>query len=422
MRSRLPLLVAIAIGAAALAGTGCSRRERANPFDPHNPTTRGGPSGFMALAANGRVNLRWDPVVGAGLQGFRLYRKTPADTAYVAISALLFPNRTQYSDLGLRNGLDHAYRLYFVLEGEGETGPPAEDIATPGPGRPWVAEAGGGRLLGLTPDGRHVAVQQSGFSSPATVAVDSVSGRVWVSDSFAGRVASLDPISGVLVSIPGLVSPGAMAAEPITHSAWVCDEQDGVVREFSSTGSPLGAPIEPVSTPIGIAIGAWDRSLWICERGADQVRHYSSNLSLVGTIPIPAPSRVTTDSVAQRAWVTSFGNGRVYRIAPSGTKELDLPGFQGPIGLAVDTRRGRVWVTEALGNRITVLDRQTGAVLFRVTGLSETREVAVDPETGEAWAVAPGSGQVVKISPAGTVLQRLGGLSQPFGIAFDPGR
>ena len=421
MRSRLPLLVALLVAAAALASAGCSRRERANPFDPRNPTTRGGPSGFVALASSGRVDLRWDAVVGNGLQGYRLYRKTPADTGYVAISSLLFPNRTQYADVGLQNGLDHAYRLYFVLAGEGETGPPAEDVATPGPGRPWIAEAGGGRLLGLTPDGRHVATQQGGFESPTAVAVDSASGRVWVSDSFGGRVASLDPASGVLVSIPGLLSPGALVAEPLTQSAWVCDEQDNVVREFSSSGAPLGAPIEPVLTPIGIAIGAWDRSLWICERGLDRLRHYTADGSLAGSIPIAGPSRVATDSVAQRTWVTSFANGRVYRVAPSGTVELDLPGFQGPIGVAVDPRRGRIWVTEALGNRITVLQRD-GAVAFHVTGLPETRDVAIDPTTGDAWAVAPGSGEVVRISFAGVVLRRLGGLSSPFGVAFDPGR
>ena len=420
MRARLSLLVGFAVGA-TLVLPACSRRERANPFDPRNPSTRGGPSGFVALASNGRVDLRWDAVLGDGLEGYRLYRKTPNDTGYVAISALLSTTRTQYVDLGLQNGLDHAYRLFFVLAA-GETGPPAEDVATPGPGRPWVAEAGGGRLLGLTPDGRHVATQQTGFESPSSVAVDSVTGRVWVSDSFGGRVASLNPASGVLTSIPGLLSPGALAVEPLNQSAWVCDEQNDIVHQFSSTGSVLGPPIEPVSTPIGVAIGAWDRSLWICERGLNRVRHHAADGSLVGYASTPAPSRVATDSVAQRIWVTSFTDGHVYRVSPLETVELDLTGFQGPIGVAVDSRRGRIWVAEALGNRVAVLDRLGGGVLFRVGGLAEVRDVAVDLATGEGWVVAPGSNEVVRISPAGVVLQRLGGISSPYGIAFDPGR
>jgi DNA-binding beta-propeller fold protein YncE len=294
-------------------------------------------------------------------------------------------------------------------------------VATPGPQRPWVAEAGAGRLLGITPDARRIGIVRSGFDRPSVVAVDSGSGRVWFSDPFAGRVTSIDPGSGAVVSITGLVSPGALAAEPLRQSVWVCDEQNDVVQEFSASGTPLGAPIESVLTPIGIAIAAWDRSLWICERGADQLRRYDANRSLMWSIALPGPSRVATDSLAERAWVTSFGSGQVHRISPLGTVELTLPGFGGPIGLAVDARRGHIWITEALADQITVIDR-SGAVLFRVPGLSETRDVAVDRETGEAWAVAPGSGEVVKIASDGRVVRRLSGLNGPFGIALDSGR
>ena len=419
MRARLPLLAALAVTLVTLAA--CSRRERANPFDPGNPDTRGAPPGFVALAADGRIDLRWDPVPTGGLTGYRLYRKTPIDTGYIAITTVLAPDRVSYADVGLQNGLDHAYRLFFVLAGRGETAPAAEDVATPGPQRPWVAEAGAGRLLGITPDGRRIRIIHSGFDRPTVVAVDSVTGRVWFSDSFAGRVTSFDPGSGAVVNIPGLVSPGALAAEPLRQSVWVCDEQNDVVQEFSASGTPLGSPIEPVLTPIGIAIAAWDRSLWICERGADRLRRYAADRSLIWSIPLAGPSRVATDSVAQRAWVTSFETGQVYRIAPSGTVELTLPGFGGPIGLAVDARRGHIWITEALADQITVIDR-SGAVVFRVPGLSETRDVAVDRETGEAWAVAPGSGEVVRIASDGRVVRRLSGLNGPFGVALDPGR
>jgi hypothetical protein len=45
----------------------------------------------------------------------------------------------------------------------------------------------------------------------------------------------------------------------------------------------------------------------------------------------------------------------------------------------------------------------------------------VDPATGEAWAVATGTGEVVRVSLGGTVLRRLGGFRQPVGISVDPG-
>jgi hypothetical protein len=62
-----------------------------------------------------------------------------------------------------------------------------------------------------------------------------------------------------------------------------------------------------------------------------------------------------------------------------------------------------------------------GDEVLRVSGLSEVREVAVDAATGDAWATLPGSGEIVSISGDGSIRVRLGGLSQPYAIALDPG-
>jgi len=419
MRPRLALLAFCA--SAAVAVGACSDRERANPFDPKNPQTLGGPAGFVALAGDGRVDLRWDFVSNPGLAGYRIYRKTAVETTFRAISSLLAPTTTRYADLELLNGLDHSYRLHFVLDPEGEIDRPGEDTATPGTARPWVADPGQGKIFRLTPDGRHVAFEQAGFGGPTAVGVDSVRGLVWISDNASGRVVVLDPTTGVQVAIPGLVSPGALAVDPLSRSAWVCDEQNEVVHEFDAGGVPVGTAIEPVRVPIGVALNPRDRSVWICERGASQLRRHRADRSLVWSITLDRPSRVAFDSLAERAWVTSFETGRLYRVAPSGTVELDLSGFQGPIGVAVDPRRDRVWVADALANQIVGLNR-AGMVLFRIDGLTETRDVAVDTRNGDAWAVAPRSGDVVRISASGTLLRRLGGFSEPFGIAVDPGR
>src|SRR5262249_58397349 len=114
---------------------------------------------------------------------------------------LLPPSATRYSDVGLLNGLTHFYRLVYVFP-EGERGVAAEDVATPGPTRPWVADAGAGQVLRLTPDARHVAAIRSGFDYPSALAIDPVSGWVWISDNAAGVVAILNPWSGAMTTLP----------------------------------------------------------------------------------------------------------------------------------------------------------------------------------------------------------------------------
>ena len=60
-------------------------------------------------------------------------------------------------------------------------------------------------------------------------------------------------------------------------------------------------------------------------------------------------------------------------------------------------------------------------LLFTVPGLLDARDVDVDLSTGEAWVVARGSREIVRLSSAGVVLERLGGFSDPVEVRVDPG-
>jgi DNA-binding beta-propeller fold protein YncE len=414
MRARRELLIGLLV---VLAG--CSTRERANPFDPQNPNTSGRPVGFVALAGEGRATLRWDPASAQDLIGFQVFRKLPTETDYRAVTSVLDLHTTGYNDVGLANGVDHSYRLFYVFS-DGLGSHPAEDVATPGSARPWVVDASRGTLNQLTPDARHIALQRSGFSSPTTVAVDPYTGRVWMSDDLAGKVFTLDPVSGSSVTIPDFFEPGAIAVYPSDHSAWVCDERRDQVDHLTPLGDPATLPIAPLELPLSVAVDSLDGSVMICEREGNRLRRHNSHGALTWTAVIDRPSRVAWDPVPREAWVTSFEAGKVSHVALDGQVIVTFPNFSGPIGIAVDSDRGRIWVAEALADRLTALDRD-GNVEFRVEGLSEVRDVSVDPTTGEAWVVAPGTGEVVRISPTGAVLRRLGGFSLPYGVAIDPG-
>jgi DNA-binding beta-propeller fold protein YncE len=202
---------------------------------------------------------------------------------------------------------------------------------------------------------------------------------------------------------------------------WVCDEDGGKLWAFDPTGTPVGNAIDPLALPIGVAVDPFDASALVCERNGNTLRRFAPDHSLLGTIPVPAPSRVAIDSLTRRAWVTSFTGAAVYKVPPSFTAIEDtIPGFAGPLGVAVDPRRGRVWVADAVAGQVVGLDR-SGAVLMRIGGLSQPRDVAVDLETGDVWVTVTGRGEVARISSGGVVLQRLDGFAQPLGIAVSNG-
>lgn len=411
-------LAVVLILAGALAG--CSSREHANPFDPANPDTGGRPAGFVALAGDGTVSLRWSAATSSGLLGYQVFRKLPTDSAYIAVSGILPPRTTRFDDFGLLNGVDHAYRLYFVLaQGLGLL--PAEDVATPGPLVPWITDFSAGTLVQLTADGRHAAfaLNPVAGATPAELDLDRSSGALWACDPNFGVVWYYQPHSGTLTPIStGLNTPSVAAVDSADHTAWIGDSGYGDVERFAPDGS-LVSPfvIHNLATPIGLAVDPRDRALWICERTGDRVRRIGADTSGV-VAGVIAPSRVAVDSATGNAWVTSFSRGSVVAITPAGVRVDSMTALDGPVGVAVDARRGRIWIADPNANQVVALHRDA-SLEFRVTGLSGANDVAVDPASGEAWVALAGNGSVVRLSTTGHIVRQTGGFIEPYGIRLD---
>jgi DNA-binding beta-propeller fold protein YncE len=423
MRAVHALLVLAGALGAMLCGASCTERPHNNPFDPANPTTGGRPSGFAALAGDGRVTLEWQTASAPGLIGYQVFRSLDPATGFGAISNVLPPRTSTLPDFGLLNGVDHYYRLYFVFD-RGRGGSYASDVATPGPVTPWIADDGVPALERLTADGRHVAGRVAGAvtSSATDVDVDFATGAVWTCDRGQGVVTIYQPAkSQVPVAVSGFSDPVAVAVDPLNHSAWVGDNADHDVFHLDANGKFIPAEtVSSVDGPIGIAVDPVDESVWICERNGSRVRHVDLTGLPVATAFVVNPSRVAVDSVTQEAWVTCFSRGRVLRLSPGGVRMDSVSSIPGPLGIVVDARRGRIWVTDPVAGHVVKFHRD-GTTDFVVGALPGASDIALDPATGEVWVTAQDAGQVVRIAPDGTILTKLGGFDSPAGIALDPG-
>src|SRR5262249_7980037 len=103
-----------------------------------------------------------------------------------------------------------------------------------------------------------------------------------------------------------------------------------------------------------------------------------------------------------------------------GVLEHTLTGFHSPLGVAVDPRRGRIWVADPGAGQVIALNRD-GSEAFRVTALADAGELSVDLRTGDAWVVLASSGQLVRISPAGLAVRRQAGFRTPIAVSVDAG-
>lgn len=398
---------------------GCSRRPRANPFDPLNPSTSGRPPGFAAIGGDQQVTLRWQAVRGNGLIGFQVFRRVEGEPDYYPLSGILGPEVTSYRDSLLANGLDYSYRLYFVfLSGLGS--PPAEDVAGTGTAIPWLVEWSGSDLVQVAPDDRRVVARLGGYSGTADVAANSVTGEVWIADEGSGRVVVVQPRSGVTVSIPGLFLPRAVAVDPFDGTGWVCDRGNHLVYHFTPDGQQASPPIAALNGPVDVAVDAQDGSVWVCELGAGRLGRYDQTGQQLWSQPVPYPSRVSVDSTSREGWVTSYERGTVSRFSLDGQPLGPISGFRSPLGVAADPRRGRVWVADPGAGQVIALTSD-GSEEFRVTGLTDAGELSIDEGTGDAWVVLGYPGSLARISPTGTVTRVLGGFQSPIAVSVDPG-
>jgi len=413
MRLR-PALLALLI----LAGS-CSRRERANPLDGENPRTGGAPEGFNAIAGETSVSLHWNARPDLPIDGFQLLRFEPGDSLFRLLGPVLPNSTSQFVDSGARSGLEYHYRLYYVIRGAlGERF--AEDLAAPGPLRPWIVDAGGGRLIRLSPDGRDVALQGNGFGESSGLAVTPGLGPVWVSDPLSGIVDIVDPGDLLGPRLRGIPKPSTMALDPIDESAWICDVS-GSVQHYLSSGAPASpASISLLDDPEGVATSPRDGALWVAEFAGARVRRFGRDGTPLGARALLNPIRVAVDSTNGDGWVTSVASGYVWLLSPA-LVVLDSLRFQAPFGIALDWRRRTAWIVDPDTGELLAVNMDTRTVRFRIGGLGVPRDVAVDLSRGDAWIVSAATGQAFRYSASGVLLATVGDLGAPAEVRLDPG-
>lgn len=414
---RVAALLALAL--LALAGPGCSRRERANPLDAANPASGGAPEGFNAIADFQAVRLVWRARTDLPIDGFQLYRLEAGDSLFRPLDSVQPARSSSFLDIGPANGLEVRYRIAYVIDGV-VSGRVAEDAAVPGPVRAYVGDAQGGRLLQLSPDGRDITAARSGLGEPFSVAATPDFGPVWVADQFSGIVTIIDPTARGDVQLPGLGAPFTIALDPFDGSAWISDLL-GKVHHYQASGAPAaGNPINLLQGPRGVATSARDGSLWVAETQGSRLRRYSRTATPLGALPLPLPSRVAVDSLTGDAWVTSFDTGKLWRVS-SALVLQDSLFVTGPIGVALDWRRRTAWVAEASAGNVAAIDMDTRAVRFRLRGFAGPVDVAVDLDRGDVWIVARDAGRVYRYSASGVLLGSVGGLGEPWEVRLDRG-
>lgn len=137
--------------------------------------------------------------------------------------------------------------------------------------------------------------------------------------------------------------------------------------------------------------------------------------------PVPGKPAGIAVTPAGAVYTVSPDSKTVRRFAPDGTLEAEVTLDGGPIGVAADPRRARVFVSDWYNARLWVLDAGTLAPQGELTVAAAPAGLALSPD-GRWLASAERDADRVSLFDAGTLERRhaVAVGTRPFGLRFAP--
>jgi RHS repeat-associated protein len=300
--------------------------------------------------------------------------------------------------------VDPTYTTVFGTAGTGagDLEAPAATAVAPG-GNVWVADASNHRIAEFSASGAFIEAVGWGvsngkeerqtctsscraglagsgvgeFSRPEGLAINQVSGNIYVADAADNRVLELTP-TGIPLASFGSSGTGALSephgiAIDSSGNVWVANTHDSTVEKFSASGGFLKSYGEPgkalgqLAAPYGLAVDG--NYIYVTDSENQRVQKlepsYGEWVEEFGntgseTEKLSTPKGIVLDPLNGNLYVTSYGTGRVQAFTPEGGKYVETFGaagtgheqFDHPLGIAVNPTSSAFYIADEANNRI----------------------------------------------------------------------
>ena len=136
-------------------------------------------------------------------------------------------------------------------------------------------------------------------------------------------------------------------------------------------------------------------------------------VALAALFALQAPLAAMADPVL---YLSTFGDNKIYKVLPDGSKTLFGPSLGGGSGLAFDTA-GNLYADTYNTGTVLKIAPNGSSTLF-ASGMSSPYGMVFDT-SGNLYVANSGNGTISKITAGGVVSTYASGLNQPLEIAID---
>jgi YVTN family beta-propeller protein len=209
--------------------------------------------------------------------------------------------------------------------------------------------------------------------SPAGLAFDSPTARLYVANNLSDNVSILNASSGrVTNSVTVEGSPDGLAIDPTIGVLLVSGFSTGNVTEISLLNDSVigNLSIGPNSEPDGLCVNPANGNLYVAELGASSVGTLSvANGTLIGSTRLSAPPvAIGCDPDTGNVYAATFDSSRTLNVVTviagsSGREIANLTAGYYPDSIAVSPQDDYVFVSNGIWGNVSVFNGSTDGVV-----------------------------------------------------------
>jgi YVTN family beta-propeller protein len=176
--------------------------------------------------------------------------------------------------------------------------------------------------------------------------VNSISRDVTVADTFTKRI---------LGTIPVGEKPSAIAADTERREVYVTNEESNNLSIISAASDSVVSTVEVDNRPTGVTVG--EEKIYVFNEGSSTISIISpSSRTVVETVSLVEPPKRGLKAFRERLFVTNTSTDTLTFLDSQNVISRTLPAGLGPLLLAGDEQRDRLYVTNYGGTTVTLFD------------------------------------------------------------------
>jgi YVTN family beta-propeller protein len=263
--------------------------------------------------------------------------------------------------------------------------------------RIYVVNTGSGNISVIDGATDRVVKTLPGEEHPYAIGFDATLHRAYVTNTYSDKITMIDTATDSVQSLP-LGSKDYVETDARRRRAFFISYEDPAITMVDAANAIHREDLG-LSHPWGLAVDEQRGIVYVTEIGRDILLAYHEEDGKTDKIATGAmPDAVAIDEAANRIYVTNYVGDSVTVVDGTTMKPIATVAVGHlPQALAVDGKRHRVFVANTHSNNATVIDGATSRVLGTVPAGANPYAVAIDPDNGDAYVANYGSHPVTKL-------------------------